>query len=178
MRVRQLAWLLYLPGTALIVLSWVRIVPPEVGWLGFAVAGIGALMSYLPATEDRFYYPLTQEGFPVEPPGNPVPADLALEAGAPLLAFSQGRWWRATVIRAEEDGTVLVNYPGWDSRWVERLPRKLLQIDPDPNRAPLQLPPPEVLQRLAAPTNAEAVKPSGPEGVRRGTEGGKGGAAD
>jgi hypothetical protein len=38
-------WLLWLGGTVLIVLSWVDVVTPAVGWVGFGVALVAALLS-------------------------------------------------------------------------------------------------------------------------------------
>jgi len=122
MLVQQLCWALWIGGPSLIVLSWLNAVPVEVGWLGFAVSMVGAVISYIPRKEARHFYPLTQEGFPVEPSGAPVPADMALPPGTPLLAFSQGRWWRATVIAVEENGEIEVGFPGWDPDWRERFP--------------------------------------------------------
>src|SRR5262249_27875397 len=92
MRLRQVCWVFWVSGTALIVLSWVNLVTPRVGWIGFAVAMVGALVSYIPQPEDRSAYPLTQEGLPVEPSGAPVPPDMPLGPGTPLLAFSRGKW--------------------------------------------------------------------------------------
>lgn len=142
MQVRQVTWILWLAGTALIVGSWVNVVPPEVGWLGFAVAGGAYLISLVaPGQVDRSRLPLTQEGLPVEPSGTPIPQDMMLVPGSPVLVNSQGRWWRATVIRVEENGEVVLRFPGWDEKRVARVPRKQLQVDPDPNRQPLILPP-------------------------------------
>jgi hypothetical protein len=138
MRVQQIAWILWVGGTVVIVASWTGAVTPVVGWIGFAVAGVGALISWLPAPVDRSQYPLTQEGLPVEPSGAPVPADMALEPGTPLLACSRGKWWRATVIEPRGDGA-FVRFPGWDANRVEQVPRRMLQIDPDPNRKPIAL---------------------------------------
>jgi hypothetical protein len=126
-------------GTILILASWVDVVSPTVGWIGFAIAGVGVLISGVPAPVDRSLYPLTQEGFPVERTGMPVPPEMPLEPGAPLLAYSQGRWWRAAVVSVEEGGDVVVTYPGWDPKWMARLPRKLLQVDPDPSRRPMTI---------------------------------------
>src|SRR4051812_11771685 len=98
MRRQQVAWVLWIAGTAAIVGSWLGVVTPAVGWFGFVISGIGALISWAPAAPDRSQYPLTQEGLPVEPSGVPVPPDVELTPGLPLLAYSQGRWWRATVI--------------------------------------------------------------------------------
>jgi hypothetical protein len=164
MRLRQFCWVLWVVGTALIVMSWFGLVPPPVGWIGFVVSLVGVVVSYIPQPEDRSAYPLTQEGFPVEPSGIPVPPDVPLEAGAPLLAYSGGRWWRATVIAVEGD-KVEVCFPGWDTSRRERIPRKYLQIDPDPNRAPLQLPPEGWLDRKAEQPNPEGVRRS-PDSVK------------
>jgi hypothetical protein len=38
-------WALWLVGTALIVLSWMDVVSRPVGWIGFAVAAVGVLLS-------------------------------------------------------------------------------------------------------------------------------------
>jgi hypothetical protein len=161
---QQIIWGLWLAGTALIVGSWANVVTPTVGWVGFAIAGVAALISWMPAQVDRSRYPLTQEGLPVEPSGAPVPPDLALEPGTPVLAYSQGRWWRATVIQVEENGQVVLHYPGWEKR-VERVPRRLLQIDPDPSRRPLTLPS-GPLERWQVESPSEDVKATQAE-VRR-----------
>jgi hypothetical protein len=115
------------------------LVTPTVGWIGFVVGGVGALISWIPATVDRSQYPLTQEGLPVEQSGEPLLPDMALEPGTPLLAYSRGQWWRATVVMPQGDGAV-VRFPGWDESRVEYIPRRMLQIDPDPNRKPIALP--------------------------------------
>jgi hypothetical protein len=169
MQVRQVAWSLWCVGTALIVLSWMHAVPHVIGWLGFAISMIGVVISYIPQRHDSSVYPLTQEGLPVEPSDSPVPADLHLEPGTPVLAFSQGKWWRATVITVEADDQVVVNYPGWDSSWVQRISRKQLQIDPDPRRMPLTLPGPEVMDRLGTQTNPDGIRTAGSyDGIQRG----------
>ena len=36
---------LWIGGTALIVGSWINIVTPQVGWVGFGIAGAGTLLS-------------------------------------------------------------------------------------------------------------------------------------
>jgi len=171
MRVRQFAWLLWIAGTVLIALSWVNAVSAQVGWIGFLVAMVGVVVSYIPQQEDRSLYPLTQEGFPVEPSGVPLPDDMPLEPGSSVLAFSQGKWWRATVIAAGEK-EVLVNYLGWDPRWQEHVPRQRLQVDPDPSRMPLKLPPEGWLDRPAEQKNSEGVRTSGScDGVQYREEG-------
>jgi hypothetical protein len=95
-------------------------------------------MSWIQSPVDRSQFPLTQEGLPVEPSGAAVPPDMVLAPGMPLLAYSRGKWWRATVIEPREDGA-LVSFPGWDAKRVEQIPRSRLQIDPDPNRKPIAL---------------------------------------
>jgi hypothetical protein len=42
-------WGAWIGGTILIVLSWGGIVPNDIGWVGFGVAGVAALISYIPA---------------------------------------------------------------------------------------------------------------------------------
>jgi hypothetical protein len=44
----KLGWLLWIPGTILIVLSWTDIVSREVGWVGFAIALVGVGLSFIP----------------------------------------------------------------------------------------------------------------------------------
>ena len=44
----RVCWSAWAAGTALILLSWVNIVSPTVGWVGFAIACSAALLSYLP----------------------------------------------------------------------------------------------------------------------------------
>jgi hypothetical protein len=36
---------IWMVGTAIVILSWVDVVSPQVGWIGFAIAGIGWLVS-------------------------------------------------------------------------------------------------------------------------------------
>jgi hypothetical protein len=40
-------WTAWALGTALIVMSWMDIVSPETGWLGFAIAGAAVFVSYV-----------------------------------------------------------------------------------------------------------------------------------
>jgi hypothetical protein len=171
MRVWQMCWVVWAGGMVFIVMSWLGIVPNEVGWLGFAICLVAAAASYLPQKQDPSQYPLTREGLPVEPSDIPVTPETPLAPGTPLLAYSQGKWWRATVVAVEPDGLVLVAFPGWDPHLRDRFPRKLLQIDPDPMRAPMRLPPEGWLDRKSAPANPHGVKPSEQEdGIRRDAE--------
>jgi hypothetical protein len=163
-RLRQVCWGVWLIGIGLIVASWIDLVPPVVGLVGYVLAIVGAAVSYLPRREDRSAIPLTQEGLPVEPSGVPVPPDVPLEPGMPLLAYSQGQWWRATVIMVEAGDVVVVGFPGWDQRRRERISRKRLQIDPDPTRVPLRLPPEGWLDRQPLAPNPNNVRPGGPSG--------------
>ena len=73
--------------------------------------------------------PHSAAGFPVEPSGIPVELQTPLEAGSTVLAFSQGRWWRAEVIALEDEEHVRLHYPGWDRAWDETKPRIELQVD-------------------------------------------------
>ena len=161
MRLNQLAWVLWIAGTVLIVGSWTRAISPTVGWIGFGIAALGSLLSAIPTRRpDKSSYPLTQEGFPVEHSGTPIPADMTLEPGTPLLASLQGQWWRATVMWVEENGDVMVNFPGWDASKSGRLPRHLLHLDPDPNRKPITLSP-DLLVRWREESKSEGRKTSG-----------------
>ena len=44
----KLAWLVWIGGTILIVLSWNDTVSAEVGWVGFVIALIGVALSFIP----------------------------------------------------------------------------------------------------------------------------------
>jgi hypothetical protein len=91
---------------------------------------------------------------------------MLLEPGTPVLAYSQGRWWRATIIRVEESGEVVLRYPGWEEGCVERVPRRLLQVDPDPSRRPMTLPS-APLDRWQVERPSEDVKASDQATTRR-----------
>jgi hypothetical protein len=160
MPLHYVCWLLWIGGTMLIVLSYADVVPNTVGWLGFAIACGGSFLSNFQGRRDPREQPLTREGFPVGPSGIPIPPDMVLESGTPLLAYSRGNWWRATVINLEEDGTVWVAFAGWDPTVMDRLPRTSLQIDPDPTRQPLKLPPPEALDRLGGKSTTGGLRTS------------------
>jgi hypothetical protein len=73
--------------------------------------------------------PQSAAGLPAEPSGIPVEPETPLEVGATVLAFSQGRWWRAEVIALEGGERVRIHYPGWDPTWDESVPRSELQVD-------------------------------------------------
>jgi hypothetical protein len=44
--IRKIPNALWISGTALIVLSWVHVVPHKVGWVGWGVALFGTLLSF------------------------------------------------------------------------------------------------------------------------------------
>ena len=44
----RLSWLLWAAGTIVIALSWAGKVSSNAGWIGFAVAAAGSLLSLLP----------------------------------------------------------------------------------------------------------------------------------
>ena len=75
------------------------------------------------------HVPQSSAGFPVEPSGVPIEPETRLEVGSTVLAFSQGRWWRAEVIDVEGEEHVHLHFPGWDSIWDESMPRTALQVD-------------------------------------------------
>lgn len=76
-----------------------------------------------------FETPHSDEGLPVEPSGIPVDADTSLYVGSTVLAYSQGRWWRAEVVALEADDQVTIHFPGWDSKWDVAVPKTELQVD-------------------------------------------------
>ena len=131
MTLYNIAWLLWIVGTGLIILSWVSVVSASIGWAGFAIAGVGTLLSYLPRGRGNSVYPNSPEGNPVSPTGIWVTPETPLAAGSKVLAQSQGHWWRARVIAIESDDRVRVNYFGWDPNWVESHRRSQLQLDED-----------------------------------------------
>ncbi len=45
-RMYRFCWVLWIGGTAVIVASWLNIVTPAVGWVGFGVALAGTLLSF------------------------------------------------------------------------------------------------------------------------------------
>ncbi len=130
MLLRRYCWFVWLAGAALIALSWGEVVPPQFGWAGLGACLAGMFFSLLPRLGyDLVGYPISEEGLPIEPPGVVVGPDAPLGRGDPVLAFSQGRWWRARVEAIRPDGQVRVSYPGWDPGWHETHDRARLQFD-------------------------------------------------
>jgi hypothetical protein len=41
----RLCMALWIVGTVIVVLSWIDVVSPTIGWVGFAIGGIGTLIS-------------------------------------------------------------------------------------------------------------------------------------
>ncbi|MCI0638374.1 MAG: hypothetical protein L0Y70_04825 [Gemmataceae bacterium] len=132
MRLYFVGWCLWIVGTGLIVLSWMRAVSPTTGWIGFAIAGVGFVFTWAPRGQTiEGIYPTSPQGNPVEPTGIWVTPETVLEPGTRVLAQSQGQWWRARVIAVEPDGRVRVNYVGWDPNLEESHRRSQLQLDAD-----------------------------------------------
>jgi peptidoglycan/LPS O-acetylase OafA/YrhL len=53
MNLYKLAWLIWILGTILIVLSWDGTVGVEVGWAGFVIALIGVILSFIPHLQGK-----------------------------------------------------------------------------------------------------------------------------
>ena len=87
--------------------------------------GQAALSPFVPV----FEAPQSAEGHPVEPSDIPVGPETPLEVGSTVLAYSQGRWWRAEVIGLEGEDQVTIHFPGWDAKWDVTVPREELQVD-------------------------------------------------
>lgn len=48
MTLYRISWGLWIAGTILIVMNWMRIVSPTIGWVGFGIALVGTLLSLVP----------------------------------------------------------------------------------------------------------------------------------
>ncbi len=46
-RLHKVYWLFWIVGAALILMSWVHVVTPQVGWIGFGIAVTGSVLSRL-----------------------------------------------------------------------------------------------------------------------------------
>lgn len=75
--------------------------------------------------------PTRAEGYPVQPTGIPVTAETLLEIGMTVLAYSQGYWWRATVLALEDRDHVHIRYQGWEPKREAIVTRTVLQMKPD-----------------------------------------------
>jgi hypothetical protein len=128
MRLYRVAWVLWIAGTVLIVLSWTHTVSPTIGGIGFGIAVVGTLLSFLPHL-NRPSVPEAQK--PISPSGIPVTSETDLEKGDEVIARSKGHWWRAKVVAIEEDETVRVVFPDHDENWQKCIPRSDLQM-PEP----------------------------------------------
>ena len=71
---QRMSWGLWISGTILIILSWTGTVSPTVGWVGFGMALVGSLISWIPGRR------------PVEAPrrGAPGPASARIDDLAKL----------------------------------------------------------------------------------------------
>lgn len=48
MNLLNLAWALWIVGTALVILSWMNVVSVQIGWGGFAIGTVGFILSRIP----------------------------------------------------------------------------------------------------------------------------------
>lgn len=65
MSLNRLGWLVWIPGTVLVVMSWTGHVSPRVGWFGFLLGLAGAFISWIPQRAAE----------PQPPPAPPTPLD-------------------------------------------------------------------------------------------------------
>jgi hypothetical protein len=72
-------WALWVCGTALIVLSWVDVVPVLVGWVGFGVALVGTLLSFVAQGSPRRLPPRVED----QPPDQERPTSQGITAERP-----------------------------------------------------------------------------------------------
>ncbi len=82
MTLYDIAWLLGIVGTGLIVLSSVSVVSASVGLLGFAMAGVGALVAYIPRGRGNHVYHNSSEGNPVSPTGIWITPETPVQPGS------------------------------------------------------------------------------------------------
>jgi hypothetical protein len=129
MQLYRLAWVLWIVGAVLIVLSWISAVTPLVGWVGFAISMTGVLLSWVANQGKQSFRDWRPELQPVPPSGLEIDHDTPLVVGSPVLAFTQGYWWRARIVAIEDDEMVRVDFPGWDPSVQMRVPRTQLQLD-------------------------------------------------
>jgi hypothetical protein len=122
----RLAWVLWIAGTVVIVLSWGRVVSPSIGWAGFALALVGTAVSKMPGQSPAAAHP---DQWPVAPSGVQVGPDTPLGPGSRVLAYSEGHWWRARVVAVEDGGMVRIHFAGWDPTRQFCVPRGYLQLD-------------------------------------------------
>ena len=98
-------------------------------WLGVVLEKgeptSASFQQFMPMME----YPHSDEGIPVEPSEIPVGPETPLEVGSRVLAYSQGRWWRAEVVSLEGEDHVKIHFPGWDPKWDTVVAREELQVD-------------------------------------------------
>jgi hypothetical protein len=93
---------MWLTGAALIVANWLEMVSFQVAQVGFLLAMVGAVITWLPSRPAGFVP--GQE--PVPPSGIEVRHDTPLDVGSRVLAFSQGYWLRARVVAIEDSDMV------------------------------------------------------------------------
>ena len=70
MNLYRLGFMLWIPGTILIVLSWMHIVSYQIGWIGFVISLIGAAISWTPGLKAKSQKPPNQspeDELPPEP---------------------------------------------------------------------------------------------------------------
>ena len=117
---------LWIIGTVLIVLSWIRAASAAVGWAGFVVSLVGVAISWF-ATREKALPP---ELRPASPSGVAVDQHTNLEPGSSVLVHSNEHWWRARIIAIEDGEMVRVGLRYWDPSVQLRVPRSQLQMDP------------------------------------------------
>ena len=77
--------------------------------IGGALAYAATCFARKPGPESGL--PPSPEGRPVEPSGIPIEPEARLGLGDQLLAYSQGRWWRAEVRTIGSDDWVSSPFP-------------------------------------------------------------------
>jgi membrane-bound ClpP family serine protease len=47
MDLHRVSWIVWIIGTALIILSWIHVVSGTIGWVGFVLALVGVVLSFI-----------------------------------------------------------------------------------------------------------------------------------
>lgn len=65
------------------------------------------------------------------PPGRALEPGVALEAGDPVWAFSERKWYRAEIVRRVRQNRHVVHFLGYDERYDETIPDERLRLRDD-----------------------------------------------
>lgn len=85
LNVVSLYWSLWIFGTVLIILSWIRVAHPLVGWIGFFIAGVATVTSII----FNLFMRQKRRGVPVAASARPI--GVTFDEGSIQLRLADGR---------------------------------------------------------------------------------------